>query len=86
MEFGRNTAAETASKHYLETESQGFIYLLSVSDYLPAGSVMPYEAARPLVRDRLLNIRRRAYDTRLLNDLYQRALDDETLTIKTTLQ
>lgn len=47
---------------------------------------MPYEAARPLVRDRLLNIRRRAYDTRLLNDLYQRALDDETLTIKTTLQ
>lgn len=86
IEFGRNAAAETASKHYLETEAQGFIYLLSVSDYLPAGSVMPYEAARPLVRDRLLNIRRRAYDIRLLNDLYQRALDDGTLTIKTTLQ
>lgn len=74
--------ADIARRHYIEIESQGFTYFLCVSDYLAAGTAMPYEAARPLVRDRLLNLRRRAYDSRLLNDLYQRALDDGILQIK----
>lgn len=81
VEFSQGDAAEIARRHYLEAEAQGFVYLLCVSEFLPAGAVMPYEAARSIVRDRLLNQRRRTYDVRLLNDLYQRALDDGTLVI-----
>ena len=73
--------ADIAQRRYLETDYQGFTYLLSVSDYLAAGSPMPFEAARPLIRERMLNLKRRAYDSRLRNDLYNRALDDGTLVV-----
>lgn len=81
LENTSHTAASIAQRHYLETEAQGFVYLLCISDYLPAGATMPYEAAAPIVRERLLNIRRRAYDSQLLNDLYDRAVEKGTLKI-----
>ena len=45
--------------------------------YLPVGSVMPFEAAEPLVRERLLTTRRMAYAARLRNELFNTALDRE---------
>lgn len=73
-------AREKLSRHQpIEVESQGFVYLLSVSDYLPAGAPMPFEAARPLVRDRLLAQLRKSYDIHLLNDLYNTAVADGTV-------
>ncbi len=81
LDFASGDVSDIARRRYIEIESQGFTYLLCISDYLAPGSGMPYEAARPLVRDRLLNQRRRAYDSRLLNDLYQRALDDGLMQI-----
>lgn len=81
LEFNAQTLANITQRRYLETEAQGFTYLLSISDYLPAGTAMPYEAARPIVLERLLNLRRRAYDSRLRNDLYNRALENGTLII-----
>lgn len=63
----------------LDVSSGGFVYLLSVSEYLPAGSVMPFEAAEPLVRERLLTTRRMAYGARLRNELFSTALDREIL-------
>jgi len=59
----------------IDLQSQGFVYLLSVNDYLPAGSLMPFEAARLLVRERLLVRKRRLYDTQLRDELYRTALD-----------
>lgn len=61
----------------LDVHSGGFVYLLSVSEYLPVGSVMPFEAAEPLVRERLLTTRRMAYAARLRNELFNTALDRE---------
>lgn len=81
LEFDAATLNSLTQNRYLETESQGFTYLLSISEYLPAGNAMPFEAARPVVSERLLNLSRRAYDSRLRNDLYNRALDDGTLVI-----
>lgn len=81
VELTPNDVPDIARRGYLEAESQGFIYLLCVSDYIPAGKAMPYESARQLVRERMLNQRRRAYDTRLLNDLYHRAIDDGILIV-----
>ncbi len=59
----------------LEVSAGGFTYLLCISEYIGAGSAMPFEAARPLVRERLLNARRRQFDVVLLNGLRQRALE-----------
>ena len=59
----------------IDFHSQGFVYLLSVNDFLPAGSLMPFEAARLLVRERLLSRKRKLYDTQLRDELYHSAVD-----------
>lgn len=64
----------------LDISNGGFTYLLHVSDYLLAGTPMPFEAAEPLIRERMLNFSRRAYDNELLDDLFTRAIDDGILT------
>lgn len=71
--------ARIAARKPVEVSSGGFTYLLSVSDYLAAGATMPYEAARPLVRERLLAARRIAYDATLRNALFNRAIEDGTI-------
>lgn len=71
-------AAIGAGKPF-EMSAGGFTYLLSVSDYLPVGSPMPFEAARPLVRERLLTLRRLDYDKQLRNDLLNKAVADGSL-------
>lgn len=60
----------------LEQTDNGMVYLLSVSDLLPAGSIMPYETAKPLIIETLENARRLELDRRLRNQLYQEALND----------
>ena len=52
----------------------GFTYLLSVSESIPAGEAMPFEAAKPLVRERLLSQLRRSYNSELMKALYDRSL------------
>lgn len=59
---------------FLETSRDGFTYLLRVTDVLPASSVMPFEAARDEVRERLLAERRRKIDAAFRADLLRRAL------------
>lgn len=68
------------SKRQLDVTNGGFIYLLHVSDYLPSGAPMPFEAAAPLIRERLLTLNRQIYDASLLKELYDRAVGDGTLT------
>lgn len=73
-------AASLAARKPVDITSGGFVYLLSINDYLPAGSTMPYEAAVPLIRERLLTQRRIAYDEQLRNELLARAIADGTVT------
>lgn len=80
LDFTRAHQADLAAHKPIDAKVQGFVYLLSVSDYLPAGNAMPFETARPLIRERLLAQKRRAYDKKLLNDLYDRSLENGTLT------
>lgn len=63
----------------LDISVDGFTYLLHISEYLPAGSPLPFEAAEPLIRERFLTRNRRLYDAELLRDLYDRALADGLL-------
>lgn len=79
--FDAKTLADIAAGRPLEVNAGGFTYLLSVTDYLGAGSAMPYEAAKPLVRERLLTRARLDYDRALRDDLYNRALADGLLQV-----
>lgn len=73
-EFAGGASAFLQSGRPLEVSSGGYTYLLSVSDYMLPGQPMPFEAAQPVVRDRLLNALRRRYDTQLRHELEERAL------------
>lgn len=73
-EFPGGAEAFLRAGRPLDFSAGGFTYLLSVSEYQPAGAPMPFEAARPIVRDRLLNAVRRRYDTQLRHELEDRAL------------
>ena len=73
------TEASLAAHKPVDIKSGGFVYLLSVADYLPAGATMPYEAARPMVRERLLALKRMAYDAKLRGELLSRSLSDGTV-------
>lgn len=73
-DFGSNPADYVRTHRNLDVSLGGFTYLLEISDVLPAGSVMPLETARPLIEDRLLAERRRAYDSALRTRLFETAL------------
>lgn len=72
-------APNIAAHKPIDLEHGGFVYLLSVSDYLPVGATMPYEAARPLIRERLLALHRVDFDRRLRENLFNSAVADGTV-------
>lgn len=76
------TAAGLRKGLQFETERDGFTYLLSVSDLLPAGSTMPLEAAEPRIREALDAIRRSNLDAKLLARLRSDALKSGALKLR----
>lgn len=68
--------------YHLDVDVDGFTYLLSVSDLLPAGSRMPYEAARPRIRQTLETLNAAALDAALLRRLRTEALNSGRLQLK----
>ena len=78
-DFGADPDKWLASHKTLEESVGGFTYLLYIVDVLPAGSPMPVEVARSQIVNRLLNIKRADYDAILMQELYQRALNDNKL-------
>lgn len=62
-----------------ETSHNGFVYLLHISDYLPAGSEMPYEYAAeqiaPILEDETVAERK----NKIIKTLYDRAVNEGVL-------
>ncbi len=56
-----------------ELDSNGFTYLLSVSDVLPIGAMMPFESAAPIIRETLEATRLTELDAQLRQRLYEQA-------------
>lgn len=79
MDFTAADVNVLSSRRWLEVEAQGFIYLLSVSEFLPAQATMPFDAAKSVVRERLLTQRRNAYDAVLRDSLYRSSLESGVL-------
>lgn len=85
-DFGSNPADYVRTHRNLDVSLGGFTYLLEISDVLPAGSVMPAEAARPVVEERLTAERRRAYDAALRTRLFDSALSSGRLRLNCPLE
>lgn len=83
IDFNAQVTSSLQAGKPLDISAGGFVYLLSVSEYLPSGSVMPFEAAEPLVRERLLTTHRMAYASRLRNELFSTALEREIVRFPT---
>lgn len=81
-DFGDNPGQWLEKHKTLEKSVGGFTYLLYVTDVLPAGSPMPFEAAKSQIVNRLLNINRPAYDNALMNQLYRRAIESNRLRMR----
>lgn len=79
LDFSGENFAKISRRQPVDYECDGFVYLLSVSDFLPAGTLMPYEAAKPIIVERLLAQRRRSFDKKLLKDLYEHAVETGTV-------
>ncbi len=69
------------SRRHLDFSAGGFTYLLDINDVIPAGATLPFEAARPLIEERLDYSRRLIYERALREELYNDALEKGRLKI-----
>lgn len=81
-DFGNDPDTWLKSHKSLDITSGGFVYLLSISDVMPAGSVAPVEAVRSDIIDLILRSDRQAYNARLDNQLREHALSSGRLEIR----
>ena len=71
------------SRSYLEKDFLGYTYLISVDDYIPAGSLAPYEYCRERIRNHILNRRKQELVTSLERNLLNDAIVSEKFVIYT---
>lgn len=64
---------------FFETTDGGSTYLLHISDYMPSGSMMPYEYARIKIREILRVEDIGDMRTKLLRDIYRRKIKEGVL-------
>ena len=69
------------NRSYLEKDFLGYTYLISVDDYVPAGSLAPYEYCRERIRNHILNRRKQALVTSLERNLLNDAIVAEKFII-----
>ena len=65
----------------MEVKDTAFWYFLNVVEYIPTGAQEPYEAARPLVNDLVLNRKQVEFLNKVKDDLYKQAIEDGRLNI-----
>lgn len=63
-----------------DTNYDGSAYILHISDYLPTGSVPPYEFAAPHIEELMERTDMRKYEESLVRSLVRKALKDGELT------
>ncbi len=80
-DFGPTADSFLRSHRTVEYSQGGFTYLLDITDVLHPGQIMPYEAARSSILDRLTFIDRKAYNQRLKQNLYADALENGKITL-----
>lgn len=59
---------------FVETADSSYCYLLNIKEYLPAGSVAPYDYAGPQIVEMLTNLRKVEFLKRFEDELYNDAV------------
>lgn len=85
FDFGGSPDAFLSRNKTFETTRDGYVYLLSVSEYMPSGSVSPFEAAAESIRELLINRTRVDYDRELRQQLYDEGLKDGDIEVRVDL-
>ncbi|MDE7427130.1 MAG: peptidyl-prolyl cis-trans isomerase [Muribaculaceae bacterium] len=79
-DFG--SADEFVSSHpTFEDESGGFLYLLKLTDYRVSGAPAPLEIATEEIRQILDASHRKSFESKMMNDIYDRGIKDGTIQI-----
>jgi len=71
----RNTLVLGNSRNYFEQQDEVFYYFLNVTEFLSPGDFAPFEYARPVVQEMLVNQRKIEFLKKTEDDIYQRALN-----------
>lgn len=66
-------------QRYVELHDTAFHYFLNVTELLPTGGQMPYELARPQVKEILLNRKQVEFMKQVKADLYERATEKQEI-------
>lgn len=80
-DFGDNPDYYIRNNKHLDTTVNGYTYILDIAESLPAGSIMPFELAKEIITDELINKKRQHYDRDLRRQLYEEALKDGKIEI-----
>lgn len=80
-DIARQAEANAAAKRPSDFTSGEYTYLIDISDYIPAGAVMPYETAIPVITEKLRAESRAEYDLKLRRELYDKAVADGKIVI-----
>lgn len=80
-DFGDNPDYYIRNHKHLDTTVNGYTYILDITESLPAGSIMPFELAKEIITDELINKKRQHYDRDLRRQLYEEALKDGKIEI-----
>lgn len=75
-----NPAAFLKNNKSLEVKDSSYYYLLNIKQYLPAGSIEPYDSAEPEIRDMLVNQRKLEFLRNFEDELYNDALKKGKMT------
>lgn len=74
-----NADTYVATHPSMETEHEGSVYLLTITDHLPTASYMPYQKAAPLIRTQYMQRSEGESDRLLLQSLRSKALSSGIL-------
>lgn len=75
-----NPVAFLKNNKSLEVKDSSYYYFLNIKQYLPVGSVEPYEYAEPEIRDMLVNQRKLEFLRNFEDELYNDALKKGKMT------
>lgn len=73
LHIGDPNAFLKANK-FVEVKDSSYCYLLNIREYLPAGSIAPYDFAGPQIKDMLVNQRKVEFLRDFENELYNDAI------------
>ena len=69
-----NPNAFLKANKYVEVADSSYCYLLNIKEYLPSGSVEPYDYASPHVTEMLVNQRKVEFLKKFEDELYNDAI------------